>query len=153
MGRPTAFRPEFVEQARRLCLLGHTNEDLAKFFGVGLATLNRWISVQEAFRDAMKEGRQVADARVAESLYRRACGYEHDDIDIRVVKGKIRKTKIRRYYPPDTASCIIWLKNRQRAHWRDRIDPTAPGADDLPPPVKIVVQVEDASVRPEPEAE
>ena len=24
------------------------------------------------------------------------------------------------HYPPDTTACIFWLKNRQKAAWRDR---------------------------------
>lgn len=32
-GRPSLFRPEYVEQARKLCLLGATDRELADFFG------------------------------------------------------------------------------------------------------------------------
>lgn len=32
IGRPTKYRPEFAEQARKLCLLGATDKELADFF-------------------------------------------------------------------------------------------------------------------------
>jgi hypothetical protein len=31
-GRPSLYRDEFAEQARKLCLLGATDRDLAEFF-------------------------------------------------------------------------------------------------------------------------
>lgn len=148
MARPSKYKPEFAEQAGRLAKLGTTNEELAKFFQVGETTLDRWIATNEEFRGAIQSGRLLADATVADRLYQRAIGYEHDDIDIRVVGGKLRKTKIRKYYPPDTAAAFIWLKNRQPAKWRDKTDPK--DGDDVPPPVSVTVNVLDAS-RPEPE--
>jgi hypothetical protein len=30
-GRPSTFKPEYVEQAKKLCLLGATDEDIADF--------------------------------------------------------------------------------------------------------------------------
>ncbi|AMR77669.1 hypothetical protein [Cupriavidus nantongensis] len=150
MARPSKYQPEFAEQVRKLTLLGATNQELADFFGVSTATLRKWGADFPEFLLAQKQGKQLADANVADRLYQRACGFEHDDIDIRVVGGKIRKTKIRKYYPPDTAAAFIWLKNRQPAKWRDKTDPK--DADDVPPPVMVTVTVQDAS-RPEPESD
>lgn len=33
-GRPTEFKPEYVEQVKKLCLLGATDDEIADFFGV-----------------------------------------------------------------------------------------------------------------------
>jgi hypothetical protein len=59
-------------------------------------------------------------------------GYEHDEVDIRVVSGEIVQTPIRKIYPPDTTAGIFWLKNRQKAQWRDRIDTELSGKDGGP---------------------
>jgi hypothetical protein len=40
-GRPTLFRPEYPDLARRLCLLGGTNEELASFFEVSRSTIEK----------------------------------------------------------------------------------------------------------------
>jgi len=37
-GRPTLYKPENAELARKFCMLGATNEDLADLFDVDLAT-------------------------------------------------------------------------------------------------------------------
>jgi hypothetical protein len=84
------------------------------------------------FSEALKNGKGLADANVANRLYCRAMGYEHDDVDIRVVGGEIVQTHIRKYYPPDTGAAIFWLKNRQKAKWRDKIDHEHAGADGGP---------------------
>ena len=53
------------------------------------------------------------------SLFARANGYEHDEVDIRVVDKEIVQTPIRKYYPPDTTAAIFWLKNRRPDQWRE----------------------------------
>ena len=110
------------KQAKKLCLLGATNEDLAKFFEVGGTTLDRWIKDNAEFRGAIKEGRIVADAEVANSLYRRAIGYEHPEDDIRALNGEIVITPTIKHYPPDPTSGIFWLKNRSPAKWREKVE-------------------------------
>lgn len=119
-GRPTLFRAEYVEQIRKLCLLGSTNADMADFFGVALPTFEKWIKAHAEVREAMRLGKMLANGEVALSLYKRATGYSHPETDIRVVKGEIVKTEIIKHYAPDTTACIFFLKNRDKANWRDR---------------------------------
>lgn len=121
-GRPTAYRVEYVEQARKLCLLGATDVQLADFFGVTDTTIVNWRNKHPEFREAVREGKLEADAKVAESLYRRACGYSHDAVKI-VADAKTGTEHVVPYvehYPPDTTACIYWLKNRAPEHWRDK---------------------------------
>lgn len=118
-GRPSKFKPEFIEQAEKLCKLGATDIELADFFGVEVRTLYRWKGENEAFCQSLKAGKAEADTRVERSLFARATGYEHDEVDIRVVANAIVKTDIRKYYPPDTTAAIFWLKNRKSGDWRD----------------------------------
>jgi hypothetical protein len=118
-GRPTAFKPEFVEQAEQLCKLGATDQEVADFFKVSARTLYRWKGENEQFCQALKSGKVAADERVERSLYSRAIGYEHEEVDIRVIDHAIVQTPIRKYYPPDTTAAIFWLKNRRGQDWRD----------------------------------
>ncbi|MFJ7312533.1 terminase [Pseudomonas sp. NPDC098747] len=136
-GRPTKYRAEFAEQARKLCLLGATDEELADFFGVAISTINKWKLDHSEFSESIKKGKLVADSEVASKLFHRATGYDHPEVDIRVIDNHIVQTKLVRYYPPDTAAAIFWLKNRQKDKWRDKIDHelTGAGGKDLAPPV------------------
>ncbi|UZJ28738.1 hypothetical protein [Pasteurella multocida] len=52
----------------------------------------------------------LADANVAERLYKRALGYEAPDVDIRVIENKIVETPLIKHYPPDPTSAIFGSK-------------------------------------------
>ena len=119
-GRPTSYKPEYNEQAYKMCLLGATDKQLADFLGVDEATVNRWKIAHPEFCESLKNGKDVADAKVAESLYHRARGYEHPEDDIKVCDKEIIITPTIKHYPPDTGACMAWLKNRQPEKWRDK---------------------------------
>ena len=121
-GRPTKYKPEYAEQAYKLCLLSATDDDLADFFEVNVDTINQWKKNYLEFSDSLKRGKIEADTNVSKSLYHRAIGYEHEDVDIKMYKDRIIQTKIIKHYPPDPTSMIFWLKNRQRGKWTEKIE-------------------------------
>lgn len=129
MARPSKFKPVFIEQAEKLCKLGATDMEIADFFEVDVRTLYRWKAENDTFCQALKAGKEEADDRVERSLYARANGYEHDEVDIRVVANAIVQTPIRKHYPPDTTAAIFWLKNRRAAEWRELKAMEVTGAD------------------------
>ncbi|WP_422096323.1 terminase [Variovorax sp.] len=138
MARPSKFKEEFVDQAQRLCKLGATDVEVADFFGVDVRTLYRWKGEQPGFCQALKAGKDEADNRVERSLFARANGYEHDEVDIRVVNNNIVKTPIRKVYPPDTTAAIFWLKNRKPSEWRETKAVELTGANGGPVQVQKV---------------
>lgn len=119
-GRPTKYKAEYDQLAYNYCLLGATDKDLADFFEVDEATINRWKLDHSKFCESIKRGKVQADAKVASSLYHRANGYSHPDVDIKIFRGKVIKTKLTKHYPPETVAGIFWLKNRQPDKWRDK---------------------------------
>lgn len=121
-GRPTKYKPEYAKIAQKMCRLGATDIEIADALSVNKTTLWRWSSEHKEFCTALKVGKEEADKRVETSLYSRANGYEHDDIDIRVCDGQVVQTLVRKYYPPDATSMIFWLKNRKPNEWRDKTD-------------------------------
>ena len=122
VGRPTDYKAEYCEQAYKLCLLGLIDRELAEFFEISESTLNLWKLEYPDFSKSIKSGKDVANGNVAMSLYKRAIGYEHDDVDIKMYEGEIIKTPIVKHYPPDPASMIFFLKNRAPKKWRDKIE-------------------------------
>jgi len=69
VGRPTKYKEEYAEQAYKLCLLGHIDDELADFFEVDVSTIHRWKLEHEEFRDSIKKGKEIADGNVVQSLY------------------------------------------------------------------------------------
>src|SRR5579864_2528991 len=62
-GRPTLYRPELVELAHRLGLLGLIGVEMADAFNVDVGTLIEWKARHWEFREAIKRGDVHADAR------------------------------------------------------------------------------------------
>lgn len=120
-GRPSAYRPEFAAQAKKLCELGATDAELAEFFQTTITTIKNWKAQFPEFLAASKLGKEAADERVSTSLYNRAMGYSHEAVKIFMPAGA--KEPVMAPYvehvPPDTTACIFWLKNRRPDLWRD----------------------------------
>jgi hypothetical protein len=131
-GRPTDYRPEYVEQARKLCALGATDDEMADFFGCDRTTFYRWRTAHPDFAEAMKVAKEAADLRVERSLYQRAVGYSHPDTHMAVVEGEVVATPTVKHYPPDATSMIFWLKNRKPDAWRDKTQTEVTGKDGGP---------------------
>ena len=124
IGRPSAYRPEFAEQARKLCLVGYTDEQLADFFEVCVATIYNWRNEHPAFLEAIRAGKAVADAEVADSLYKRATG-EHVQMEklVKVQKDgqeTYEAVRYKQWLPGDPTAAFRWLLNRQPQYWRDK---------------------------------
>jgi hypothetical protein len=120
-GRPTKYRPEMAEQAEKLCRLGATDAEIADFFEVAESTVNNWKDAHPEFSEALKKGKALADAEVADKLYRRALGYSHDEEKLFLSEGQVIRAATVKHYPPDTTACIFWLKNRQSGRWRNKV--------------------------------
>jgi hypothetical protein len=128
-GRPSKYKPEFAERVTDYCLLGATNEELARIFKVRDTTIPEWIDRYPEFAEAIKKGREIADANVAKALYRRAIGWTQPAVKIATkIEVLPDGTEVKsehivpytEHFPPDTAAAFIWLKNRRPDLWRDR---------------------------------
>jgi hypothetical protein len=119
-GRPTLYRPELAEQARRLALLGLNDEDMAQALNIDRNTLGQWKREHVEFNSAIARGGVHADAKVAEATYRRAIGYRHPAVKIMQYEGQVIEVPYTEHYPPDTNAARLWLMNRQPDKWRDR---------------------------------
>lgn len=124
LGRPTLYKPEYVEQARKLCMLGATDPQIADFFGVTKRTIERWRVQHEDFCRAITTAKEEADNAVERSLYQKAMGYEQPAVKVFMPAGAEKPVyaPYREQVAPDTAAAIFWLKNRRRDKWRDRTE-------------------------------
>lgn len=126
VGRPSKYENVCLKTVTKLCLLGLTDEELAEYFEVNIDTIYNWKNEHPEFVEAIKNGKEKADAKVAKRLYRRAMGYEHKDVELKVVSNgngdgsRIEEVEVTKIYPPETAAAIFWLKNRQSKRWRDK---------------------------------
>jgi hypothetical protein len=144
-GRPSDFRPEYCEQAEKLCkLLNADDTALAAFFEVTETTIGNWKQRHPEFLVSIKRGKAVADIEIAHSFHERARGYEWQEavpIKLKTVEyadGKrVRESErveivmVTKRQPADVTAGIFWMKNRQPETWRDKHDVTHAGAVDV----------------------
>ena len=123
-GRPTVYRPEFEQQARKLAEIGATIAEIAEFFDINERTVRRWRLAHEEFDQGIFVGSKTANRRVEASLYQQALGYWIDDEEIKVFGGNIVRVKRRTFIPPNVTAAIYWTKVRMG--WRDNELPKAP---------------------------
>jgi hypothetical protein len=122
VGRPTDYKPEYVDMVYKLCLLGATDAQMADLIGVSETTFHNWKLKHPEFLESITRGKVVADAEIAESLFHRAKGYSHEAVKIFNNQGEIIEAPYREHYPPDTQAASLWLRNRQPALWRDKTE-------------------------------
>ena len=121
VGRPTDYKPEFADQAYKLCLLGATDGELGDFFGVTEQTINNWKQSFPEFFESITRGKLVADAEVAQALFKRATGYDATRVVTATFEGAISdEREVKEYVGPDTNAASLWLRNRQPTKWRDK---------------------------------
>lgn len=97
--------------ARALARAGTPREEAAVIIGIDVATFDLWASTHPAFAQALREGREFARARVEDTLYRRATGY---DFETSIVEqepdGSKKITVEKKHVPGDVNACIFWLR-------------------------------------------
>jgi hypothetical protein len=141
VGRPTKFKPEYVDQAQKLCGHGLTDEELADFFDVCVSTIYAWKSKHPEFSQAIKIGGSPCDDRVERSLYQRATGYTIKTEKVFNAGGEILRAATKEHVPPDTGAAIFWLKNRRKDRWRDKTETgfTDPDGNPMLPAVNVSI--------------
>lgn len=139
-GRPTKFKPEFAEQVGKLCEIGATDYEIARFFGVNTLTIYRWKAEHPDFCKALIAGKELADERVVRSLYQRAVGYTFESEKVFNHQGNIVRAETVEHVPPEPGAAKLWLTNRRKGEWRDKVDHEHTGKDGEPIVFKTVYE-------------
>lgn len=111
-----ATRPE---QARRMALLGATNQQIADMMMVDVKTIEYWVRTKPEFAASMRMGKMEADAHVAEALYKAAIGYDYEEDVVSTYKGVQSVVRVTKHMPGNPWAMWKWLTARQRGLWTD----------------------------------
>jgi len=118
VGRPSKFKPDFLEKATAMARRGATNAEIADVFGISESTFYLWLQKNSEFSDTLKEAKDFADDLVEAALFKRATGFSVPETKVFMTKsGEIVTHEMIKHYAPDTTAQIYWLKNRRRDKW------------------------------------
>jgi Homeodomain-like domain len=84
------FKPEYIEQIGKLCVLGMTDSEIAHFFDISERTFDKWKAKYPEMLRSLRIGKEVADERVKRSLYARAVGYNYEATKIFMPAGRCK---------------------------------------------------------------
>jgi DNA-binding transcriptional regulator YiaG len=123
VGRPTKYRDDYASQARKLCMLRRaiTDEELAEYFEVDVATVTKWKKDHPEFYASIKFGKRHCDESVVESLFSLTQRRTKKVEKVLAVKGEVVKTEYNEELEPSEKACLAWLGVRQK-EWRRGID-------------------------------
>lgn len=125
-GRPTKYLEKYNEQARKLCLLGCNDKEMADFFDVTLSTLNLWKIKYPNFSESLYQGKEGADIEVAQSLYHKTKTQKVTYKKPMVVSmgagmgSEIQTVDCEQVIPADVGAIKMWLGNRHPDKWKNQ---------------------------------
>ena len=97
---------------------GLSDEQIAENMGISVRTLYRWINEYWQICHALKKGKDAADREIENALFKRAKGYDYEEIREETKDGKVVKRIVtKKHIPGDTTAQIFWLKNRKPEYW------------------------------------
>jgi len=114
---------------------GLTDQQIAENMGITAKTLYDWKNKHSEICKALKEGKDVPDRNVENALYKRARGYDAEEVieERDPDTGQMVVTRrVVKHIPPDPTSMIFYLKNRKPDEWRDKRQTELTGAEGGP---------------------
>lgn len=110
---------KFIQQAKELAFLGHSDAEIAKVWGIELVTLAKWKNIKPGFYESLNAGRHEALGQVAISMHKAAIGYYYDDVAVTSYLGVVTVTPIKKYKGPNPWACAKILAVKDRANWSE----------------------------------
>ncbi|MGH0775279.1 helix-turn-helix domain-containing protein [Bacillus mobilis] len=114
----THVRPR-LDEIKEWAEQGLTESEMQKLLGVSHNAFNNYKNEYSELNESLKQGKEISDDIVEQSLYKNAIGYYYEEEAV-TNKGDI--VSVKKYSKPNTTAQIFWLKNRRRDQWRDKQD-------------------------------
>jgi len=102
---------------------GLNEKQICKNLGIAVSTFENYKTKHKELVEALKRGKAVPIMEIENALYRRATGYEYEEVKTYIKLEGDREVKytekIKKHLPPDVAACFILLKNKDKGNWSD----------------------------------
>jgi hypothetical protein len=154
-GRPSAYQAHYAKVAFEFCLLGATDAKLADVFDVTVLTIQNWKKNNPTFREAVWNGKDRADAKVAHAIYQCCIGFQHPEevLFYDRATGEVVRETVTKQYKPDGQLGLKWLGMRTRyaeygTKWQEeasKVELSGPGGSALQAPTIIIQPVRAAT--------
>ncbi|WP_346877537.1 transposase [Clostridium sp. UBA5712] len=112
--------------------MGLSESQIAFNLGISRATLENYKRDHLDILESLKRGKNQADFKVENSLYKKATGYEtketvaakvkdiyYDDKGNKCQKERLDTVEVVKEIPPDVTAIKFWLINRNKGRWKE----------------------------------
>ena len=127
VGRKTKYdtnvRP-YLDRIPKWRRQGMTEEQICKKLDVAVSTFSVYKNKYMELMEALKKGKEELIEELQDSLYKRALGYEYEEIKEFIEKdekgnSKVKREIYKRVMHPDVGAIAFALKNLDKDNWKD----------------------------------
>lgn len=121
-----------LETVEMWASMGLSETQIAFNLGISKDTFYRYKKEQSDFSDTLKRGKNIADFKVENALYKKATGYKitetvaakvkdiyYDDKGNKCQKERLDTVEVEKEVPADIQAIKFWLVNRKQGKWKD----------------------------------
>ncbi len=113
----TIVKPN-LELIEKMARDNFTDEQIAEHFGIAKSTFSRYKTNNALLRKALAKGKELCIAEVENAYYRKALGFEYEEIKIiQKPNGKTQTEIHKKQSLPDEKAMLTILKNK--GGWED----------------------------------
>lgn len=109
----------YLDEIQGWAMSGLTDEQIAMNLDIAVSTIYEYKKKYPEFSEALKKGKDIADAQVVNALFKTATGFTYYEETTNTMGDVVQ---IQKYAKPNTTAQIFWLKNRQSDKWRDKTE-------------------------------
>lgn len=124
LGRPTQYGPEILDLLKDVPP-PVTVTQVCAHLGISSSLFYNWTKKYPDFLSAVTRARSEADDMVESALFRRALGYDYvETTDTQKVDhngASSTSTVAPKHLPSETGAAKMWLANRRREVWSDKV--------------------------------
>lgn len=119
------FVKPHLKRITHWCRMGATEAEICKKLGIAVSSFNKYKLEFSELSEALKTGKVPADDRIEAELYKRAKGYDYEEVKTNTYVDNQQhqrtfRTVTTKHIPGDVRAIIFWLKNRRPEQWRER---------------------------------
>lgn len=103
---------------------GMTEEQICQKLGVATSTFNVYKNKYSELVESLKKGKEELIEELQDSLYKRALGYEYEEVKEYIEKddkgnNKVKREVYKKVMHPDVGAIAFALKNLDKDNWKD----------------------------------
>ena len=102
----------YLKQITEWAKSGATEKEISAALGIALSTFSDYKNKYSELSGALRAGRQTVVLNIKAALYKKAIGFEYEEMRGVKKDGKVVSAEVfKRYSPPDTTAAAMLLRN------------------------------------------